>query len=124
VPYQVQTYAGLEQFVAKAGKETGLIQAFPFVVKGRATLIDFHVVNARPETPPGMAAHQKIQIPFGLHAQEATLVGFWSDRHQGIFTPMGTNIHVHFQTADNKTSGHVQGLDFGQNGMTLSLPKG
>jgi hypothetical protein len=37
--------------------------------------------------------------------------------------PMGTNIHTHFQTMDNKVSGHVQGLKLGK-GMTLNLPKG
>jgi acetolactate decarboxylase len=124
VPSQVRTYADLEQFVAKAGKDSGLLQAFPFVVKGRGALIDFHLVNAKPDTPPGLAAHLKIQIPFELQGPEAMFVGFWSDQHQGIFTPMGTDMHVHFQTADNAASGHVQGLDLGQSGMTLYLPKG
>jgi acetolactate decarboxylase len=124
VPAQVRSEADLEAFVADAGKAAGLTQAFPFVVRGRPALIDFHVVDAKPATPPGMADHRKIQIPFVLHGRQATLVGFWSDRHQGIFTPMGTNIHIHFQTAENDTSGHVQGLDLGQGGMTLSLPKG
>jgi acetolactate decarboxylase len=58
-----------------------------------------------------------------VRRQEVMLVGFWSTQHQGIFTPMGANMHVHFQTADNRMSGHVQGLDLGQGGMTLSLPK-
>jgi len=101
----------------------GLTRAFPFVIRGRPELIDFHIVNARPDTPPGMAAHQKIQISFELRGEDAKLVGFWSSQHQGVFTPMGTNIHTHFQTVDNKVSGHVQGLKAGQ-GMTLNLPKG
>jgi len=124
VPAQVRSYADLEVFIAEAGKAAALTQAFPFVVRGWPALIDFHVVNAKPGTPPGMAAHQKIQIPFDLHARQATLVGFWSKQHQGIFTPMGTNLHVHFQTPENDTSGHVHGLDLGQGGMVLSLPKG
>ena len=70
-----------------------------------------------------MEAHKKIQIPFELQSQDVTLVGFWSNQHQGIFTPMDTNMHVHFQTADNTASGHVQGLDLAE-GMRLGLPKG
>jgi hypothetical protein len=31
-------------------------------------------------------------------------------------------MHIHFQTLDNKVSGHVQGLKLAQ-GLTLSLPK-
>jgi acetolactate decarboxylase len=117
------TYANVESFVGQAGAKAGLTQAFPFVMTGRPELIDFHIVNATPDTPPGMEAHQKIQIPFGLRGQDVKLVGFWSSQHQGVFTPMGTNIHTHFQTLDNKVSGHVQGLKLAR-GMTMSLPKG
>ncbi|HWE07159.1 MAG TPA: acetolactate decarboxylase [Rhizomicrobium sp.] len=124
MPAQVRSFADLEAFIAEAGKTAALTQAFPFVVRGRPALIDFHIMDAKPETPPGMAEHQKMQIPFELHTRQATLVGFWSNQHRGIFTPMGTNIHIHFQTPENDTSGHVQGLDLGQGGMVLSLPKG
>jgi acetolactate decarboxylase len=122
IPDVVRTYAELGRFVGEAGAEAGLTQAFAFMVTGRPELIDFHIVNATPATPPGMEAHQKIQIPFELNHQEANLVGFWSSQHQGVFTPMGTNMHAHFQTLDNKVSGHVQGLKLTR-GLTLSLPK-
>lgn len=123
LPEDVRTYPELERFVGEAGAKAGLTQAFPFVMTGRPELIDFHVVSATPDTPPGMDAHQKIQIQFELHDRDVTFVGFWSSRHQGVFTPMGTNIHAHFQTLDNKVSGHVQGLKLAQ-GMRLGLPKG
>jgi alpha-acetolactate decarboxylase len=123
LPEDVTTYPELEKFVGEAGVKAGLSQAFPFVMTGRPELIDFHIVNAAHDTAPGMEAHKKIQIPFELHSQDATFVGFWSNQHQGIFTPMGTNMHAHFQTLDNKISGHVQGLKLAQ-GMRLGLPKG
>ena len=40
------------------------------------------------------------------------LIGFWSDRHQGIFTHKGTHVHVHGRTGDGKLSGHVDGVTF------------
>jgi len=123
LPDDVRTYPELERFVGEAGTRAGLTHAFPFVMTGRPEMIDFHVVNATPDTPPGTDAHKKIQIPFELHGQDVTFVGFWSTQHQGIFTPMGTNMHVHFQTLDNKVSGHVQGLKLAQ-GMRLGLPRG
>jgi acetolactate decarboxylase len=123
IPDQVRSYADLELFVGTAGKEAGLTQAFPFVVTGRPDLIDYHIVDAKSDTPVGMAAHQKIQIPFEMHDQEATLVGFWSDKHYGIFTPMGSNIHIHFQSTDNSASGHVQGLKLGEGSKTLRIPQ-
>jgi acetolactate decarboxylase len=124
VPPEVRTYADLESFVAVTGGRNGLTQPFPFLIEGRPDSIDFHVVDAAPDTPPGMEAHAKIQIPFVAREQEALLIGFWSDRHQGIFTSMDSNIHVHFQIADNKLSGHVQGLELAQTGQVLRLPKG
>jgi hypothetical protein len=36
---------------------------------------------------------------------------------------MGTNMHAHFQTLDNKVSGYVQGLKLAHD-MILNLPKG
>jgi acetolactate decarboxylase len=123
LPVDVRSYAELEKFVGEAGARAGLTQAFPFVMTGPAELIDFHIVNATPDTPPGMEAHKKIQIPFELHGQDVMFVGFWSGQHQGVFTPMGTNMHAHFQTLDNKVSGHVQGLKLAH-GLTLALPKG
>jgi len=123
VPPDIRTYSELEIFVGDAGKKAALSQAFPFVVTGQPTRIDFHVVDAKPNTLPGMPAHQAIQIPFESHQLEATLVGFWSNRHEGIFTPKGSKMHVHFQSRDNKASGHAQGVDLTQSEMTLRLPK-
>ncbi len=123
VPSDISSYSALEAFVGEAGKRAGLAQAFPFVVAGRPRLIEFHIVDAKSDTPSGMGAHQKIQVPFEVHRPEVKLVGFWSSKHQGIFTPMGSNMHVHFQAADNNVSGHVQDLDLTQGGATLSLPK-
>ena len=124
LPPEVRSYADLERFAAQAGARAGLTRPFPFVIDGRPDEIDFHIVDAKPDTPPGMEAHAKIQIPFTARRRKAVLVGFWSDRHQGIFTPMGSNIHVHFQSADNKLSGHVQGLALSGGGLTMRLPRG
>jgi acetolactate decarboxylase len=122
MPDVVRTYTDLERFVGEAGAKAGLTQAFPFTVTGRPELIDFHIVNATSATPPGPEAHQKIQTAFDVRRRDVMFVGFWSSRHQGIFTPMGTNMHAHFQTLDNTVSGHVQGLELTR-GLTLSLPK-
>jgi hypothetical protein len=71
VPSDVRTFRDLDTFVGDAGAKAGLTQAFPFVVTGKPELIDFHIVDAKPDTPSG-----KIQIPFEVHRQEATFVGF------------------------------------------------
>src|SRR3989442_1168833 len=54
--------------------------------------------------------------------REVTIIGFHSTRHRGIFTPMDSAIHIHFQTPDNSRSGHIQKLHLGD-GLMLSLPQ-
>src|SRR5229473_2894910 len=57
VPPDIRTYSELEMFVGDIGKKAGLSQAFPFVVTGRPKQMDFHVVDAKPDTLPGMTNH-------------------------------------------------------------------
>jgi acetolactate decarboxylase len=52
---------------------------------------------------------------------QATVVGFYSTRHRGVFTPSDSNTHIHFQTPDNSQSGHVEKLKIGGE-ATLCLP--
>ena len=123
IPATVVTFSELEKFVGEAAIKVSLGgKAFPFMVTGQPKVIHYHVVDAKPDTPPGMDAHKAIQIPFELQQTQATLIGFWSTQHQGVFTPMGSNMHVHFQ-ANNSASGHVQDVELAQHGMVLHLPK-
>jgi acetolactate decarboxylase len=68
-----------------------------------------------------MEMHKKIQAAFELAQAETIMVGFHSPAHRGIFTPMDSTIHIHFQTADNGKSGHVQKLELGKD-LLLGLP--
>ena len=53
-----------------------------------------------------------------LEKAEATIVGFHSTKHRGIFTPGDSNIHVHFRTPANTKSGHIQKLQLGDARLT------
>jgi acetolactate decarboxylase len=123
IPADVRSFADLERFVPKAAAAAGLDadKPFPFLVGGREDLIEFHIVNRIGDGPHNMEMHKKIQATFELEKAEATIIGFHSTRHRGIFTPGDSNIHIHFQTPDNSKSGHIQKLQLGQ-GAVLSLP--
>ena len=123
VPAEIRSFEDLERFVPKAAAAAGLDadQPFPFLVTGREELIEFHIVNRIGDGPHSMEMHKKIQVTFELEKAEATIVGFHSTKHRGIFTPGDSNIHIHFQTPDNTKSGHIQKLRLGQ-GAILSLP--
>ncbi len=120
---EVRSFADLEAFVPHAAAAAGLDphKPLPFLIRGREDFIEFHVLNRIGDAPHRMAMHRKIQIVFELVQAEATMVGFHSAAHRGVFTPMDSAIHIHFQTADNSKSGHVQRLELGKD-LLLDLP--
>jgi acetolactate decarboxylase len=123
IPAEVRSFEDLERFVPKAAATAGVDadKPFPFLVSGREELIEFHIVNRIGDEPHNMEMHKKIQVAFDLEKAEATIVGFHSTKHRGIFTPGDSNIHIHFQTPDNTKSGHIQKLQLGK-GAILNLP--
>jgi acetolactate decarboxylase len=123
IPAEVRSFEDLERFVPRAAEAAGLDaeKPLPFLVTGHQDLIEFHILNRIGDPPHNMEEHKKIQIKFELAKTQATIVGFHSTRHRGIFTPGDSNIHIHFQTPDNSKSGHIQMLEIG-NGAMLSLP--
>jgi len=123
IPAGIRSFEELESFVPKAAAAAGLDadKPLPFLVDGRERLVEFHIVNRIGDGPHNMEMHKKIQVTFELEKAEATIVGFHSTKHRGTFTPGDSNIHAHFQTADNTKSGHIQKLQLGD-GAVLSLP--
>jgi acetolactate decarboxylase len=123
IPADIRSFADLERFVPKAAAAARLDAdtPFPFLVDGREELIEFHILNRIGDGPHNLDIHKKIQVSFELEKAEATIVGFHSTRHRGIFTPADSNIHIHFQTPDNRQSGHIQKLQLG-GGAILSVP--
>jgi acetolactate decarboxylase len=123
IPEKVRSFEDLESVVPRAAEAAGLDaeKPLPFLVTGREDSIEYHIRNRIGDPPHNMKAHKKIQIVFELARIEATIVGFHSTKHRGIFTPGDSNIHTHFQTPDNDKSGHIQKIEIGS-GATLSLP--
>ncbi len=57
-----------------------------------------------------------------LEKAGAEFVGFYSDKHQGIFIPPERVVHMHVRTADQLMSGHVDDIRITGNAM-LHLPR-
>ena len=123
IPAEVRSFEDLERFVPQAAAAAGLDaeKPLPFLISGREELIEFHILNRIGDPPHNMEEHKKIQIKFELTQVEATIVGFHSTRHRGVFTPGDSNIHIHFLTLDDSKSGHIQKLEIGPAAM-LRLP--
>lgn len=118
------TLEQLAQMVGEAGRARHLGDAFPFLVSGRFQSLAYHVMDGIPGAPAGMEAHRRMQRHFTVHDAQATLVGFWSNRHQGVFTHAGSQVHVHFVAGDVSSAGHVEQLAAAAGALTLQLPDG
>jgi len=90
---------------------------FPFLLKGRFTRLQTHVrTPAGSDSPAGGHARTRT-----LRDTNATVIGFYSKEHEGIFTHRGSFAHLHCVAADG-TSGHLDDLAFGDS-VEISLPE-
>ena len=116
----------LEQSVRIAAAKNGLDPAspFPFLVEGRFSKIELHVLNGRcPFAQPQVdddLAHDPIRIR--TDGVRGILVGFYSEGPPGTLTHAGTCVHVHAVLQDDRhTAGHVDAVTV-EPGAAIGLP--
>ena len=109
----------LESAVARHGLGDGA--PYPFLLRGVASTLVFHVLDKRDGLPHSPERHEHAKVRFTLHDHEVEVIGFHSSTHRGIFTPGDANVHMHFRTADSKASGHVEQVSL-KPGWTIGLP--
>ncbi len=125
IPSQIITKDEVEKFVFDTAKEIGITieKPFPFLLSGTAQSLSWHVINW--DITDKEHTHQKHQMS-GLNGTltdtAVEILGFYSDKHKGVFTHHTTNMHLHFKTQNNKLAGHVDDIILG-NMMILKLPK-
>jgi alpha-acetolactate decarboxylase len=97
-------------------------KAFPLVIDGSLVDVEWHVLDGAAGAPgESHADHMRNAITGKLAATPATVVGFFSKHHEGVFTHMGQRTHFHVMTTDQKLMGHVDRLAV-RAGGTLKLP--
>jgi acetolactate decarboxylase len=82
---------------------------FPFLIEGRVRDLEWHVIDGSrlPDGGGSHLAHREAAVRHRLATGQATLLGFHSAQHHGVFTHMGSNTHIHCVTRDPLRSGHV-----------------
>jgi acetolactate decarboxylase len=113
--------ADVEARVAELARQMGVnvSKPFPFLIEGRLTELHWHVVDGTrvaAGTRPDESAQKRVAA-----AAEGTIVGFYSESHEGVFTMMGQRTHMHVILRDGSVSGHVESLEIPA-GATLSVP--
>jgi acetolactate decarboxylase len=125
IPNTIITKEQLEIFIEQEAinQEIDIEKPFPFLLKGSPTSFDWHVINWK----DGDTIHShKKHITSGMHGslnnREVEILGFYSKKHQAIFTHHTTFMHMHVKTDGNGVAGHVDDITVGGN-MVLLLPE-
>ena len=90
-------------------RSRSLSEPVPFRVEGPVRELGWHVIDGL-RLPPGAsspAMHRQASVLHEMVEGEAELLGFYSTSHGGVFTHMGSDLHVHCVVPDPLSSGHV-----------------
>ncbi len=111
----------LAAFAKKMAEENQVEEPFPFLVKGKAQQVKWHIVNGGSgKSNASHSDHAASGFSSELIESNVEVLGFYSTAHQGVFTHRGQNSHMHFK--DRYSMGHVDDLIIDK-GSLLFIPK-
>ncbi|PRX50692.1 acetolactate decarboxylase [Salegentibacter salegens] len=122
LPNSLNSLERLENFLNEMTPESA--EAFPFRLKGKINSAKIHIVNlpqGRKVSSP-KEAHEGL-TNYTLEDKEIEILGFFSRKHQAVFTHHNTYMHLHLITEDEKQMGHLDQLEFDANNLKLYLPE-
>ena len=96
-------------------------QPFAFLLNGLIAQATFHILCNRGRGTYNAERHEKSKVRFPIAKESVEVIGFYSRRHRGIFTPRDSNFHMHVRTLDNRFSGHLEAFNW-EYGVMLYLP--
>lgn len=103
----LQNWMGL--FAEEKGWATG--EAFPFRIEGRVDYLKYHVIRRDPgKKEHNHDLHHQAKVPFEWKHRDLQLLGFYSTRHEGVFTHKGQSMHLHAADPESGANGHVDAL--------------
>lgn len=125
IPDNVSTYKQIEKYIEQIAKESqiNIEKPFPFLIEGIAKSVDWHVINWKDnDLVHTHEKHKTSGLSGTIKDRQVEILGFYSNKHHGVFTHHTTNMHIHVKRADSKVAGHIDSLTLAK-GMTLKLPE-
>jgi len=117
----------LDDTIARLAASAGINvdERFVFLLVGDFEDLQWHVIDGSRLTAGGSSHddHRAASVQARLDRVSATLVGFYSDGDQGVFTHMGSRTHVHCALDRPLSAGHVDHVSIPA-GATIKFPGG
>lgn len=119
----INTEQQLEDYLLAWGVTSGIDvdQPFAFLLNGLIAQATFHILCNQGRGTYNAELHEKSKVGFPIAKESVEVIGFYSRRHRGIFTPRDSNFHMHVRTLDNRFSGHLEVFNW-EYGVMLYLP--
>lgn len=125
IPAAIDAQEALEAFIIEtaASLEIDTSAPFPFIIEGNASSLSWHIINwPKGDKQHTHQKHKESGLNGVLTDSKVSVLGFYSEKHKGVFTHHSTNFHMHFKTKDGLLAGHLDGFIPGSR-MRLKLPK-
>lgn len=117
----------LDDEIGKLAAAAGLSveRRLPFLLEGTFDDLQWHVIDGRrlAEGESSHQDHQSASVRASRDRTPATLIGFYSQRDQGVFTHMGSKTHLHCVLEEPLSSGHVDHVSIPA-GARIKFPAG
>lgn len=119
----ISSVEDIQNKVAAIAQKNGYVlkEPFPFKIIGNLDTITTHIVTPRSSDVEGYRAGVKQQL-FTFNNSKGSLLGFYSEKHQGIFTSSKSFVHVHYLSDDQTFMGHLDKINTDVKLLTLYLP--
>lgn len=112
----------LQNLLEKLSKQQNIdtSKPFPFRIKATKGVVNYHIINWKDGVEHTPTNHKQFAKDGKMVDEDVTLLGFYSDRHQGIFTHHDTKIHLHVINKNLSTIGHVDAIEW-PNGFEIEF---
>lgn len=122
LPDSVRTIPELEVFLDQVTKS--FPRPFLFKLGGTVEEATIHVVNLpKGATVSSPDEAHRGQKNYSLANEQVEIIGFFSTRHQAIFTHHNSFLHMHLITANREKMGHLDQALFKKGTIKLYLPE-
>ena len=121
LPSSVKDLKELEKFIND--KAMKVDEPFVFKIEGKVEYADIHLVNlAKGSIVKSPDDAHKGQVNYQVQQTDVQIIGFFSRKHQAVFTHHDTFMHLHLITNDRKMMGHLDDLKIDPSNVKLFMP--